>query len=169
MADYSAIIDDTPPPPPSATKKSSHPTLTNLTNSPSNSARSPPPASLKMATSPHSSHRSSFAESMRGIAPHSPRASRQPSLSQQALQDLLSNPPTKGGDPKFSGRDWKSIRVGEIVDESLVRFVEYDTSVEEATDVRVHLLFTANLFGSGDTRASYMGLLNRRALYRSLA
>lgn len=72
---------------------------------------------------------------MRGIPPHSPRASRQPSLSQQALQDLLNNPPTKGGDPKFHGRDWKTIQIGEIVDPDQVRFVEYTTSVEEATEV----------------------------------
>jgi len=72
---------------------------------------------------------------MRGIPPHSPRTSRQPSLSQQALQDLLSNPPTKGGDPKFAGRDWRAVQVGEVVDEKQVRFVELDTSVEEATNV----------------------------------
>jgi len=71
---------------------------------------------------------------MRGI-PGSPRASRHPSLSQQALQDLLNNPPTMGGDPEFAGRDWRTIRVGEIVDPTQVRFVEYDTTVEEATDV----------------------------------
>jgi hypothetical protein len=71
---------------------------------------------------------------MRGT-PTSPRASRQPSLTQQALQDLLNNPPTKGGDAKFQGRDWKSVRLGEIVDPDLVRFVEYDTSVEDATSV----------------------------------
>jgi hypothetical protein len=87
-------------------------------------------------------------------------------LSQQALQDLLNNPPTKGGDPKFAGRDWKGIRVGEIVDESLVRFVEYDTSVEEATDVRVHLLFT-NLFRNGGTRDGYIRSSERRALLMS--
>lgn len=68
--------------------------------------------------------------------PHSPRASRQPSLSQQALQDLLSNPPTKGGDPRFAGRDWKTVKVGEVVDAKQVRFAELDTSVEEATNVR---------------------------------
>lgn len=67
--------------------------------------------------------------------PTSPRASRQPSLSQQALQDLLNNPPTKGGDPRFQGRDWKTVKVGEIVDEGQVRFVQHDTSVEEATNV----------------------------------
>lgn len=94
---------------------------------------SPSPHSSHMA-SPHSGHRSSFAENMRGI-PVSPRASRQPSLSQQALQDLLNNPPTKGGDPAFAGRDWKTIKIGELVDRSLVRFVQYDTSVEEATNV----------------------------------
>ncbi|KAF2798232.1 hypothetical protein K505DRAFT_233713 [Melanomma pulvis-pyrius CBS 109.77] len=101
--------------------------------------RSPPPPSLNMSSpsmSPSMGHRSSFAENMRGI-PASPRASRQPSLSQQALQDLLNNPPTMGGDPRFAGRDWRSIRVGEIVDEEQVRFVQYDTTVEEATDLLV--------------------------------
>lgn len=110
--------------------------LQSLSNSVSSLGRSPPPAALKMSSSPspHSAHRSSFAEAMRG-APTSPRASRQPSLTQQALQDLLNNPPTKGGDPKFHGRDWKTVRLGEIVDPSLVRFAEYDTSVEDATSV----------------------------------
>lgn len=72
--------------------------------------------------------------------PHSPR-SRQPSLSQQALQDLLSNPPTKGGDPKFAGRDWKTVQVGEVVDAKQVRFAELDTSVEEATNVSTYYLY----------------------------
>lgn len=98
--------------------------------------RSPPPPGLKMASpSPHSGHRASFAENMRGT-PHSPRASRQPSLTQQALQELLNNPPTKGGNSDFHGRDWKTIRVGEIVDRSKVRYANYDTNVEEATQVR---------------------------------
>jgi hypothetical protein len=55
-------------------------------------------------------------------------------MSQQALQDLLNNPPTKGGDTNFTGRSWKSITVGEIVDKDQVQFVQYDTTVEEATD-----------------------------------
>ncbi|PVH96583.1 hypothetical protein DM02DRAFT_617126 [Periconia macrospinosa] len=107
---------------------------------PSPSPRSPP-APLNMS-SPHSSnHRSSFAENMRGM-PVSPRATRQPSLSQQALQDLLNNPPTlKGAEPRFAGRDWRTLKVGEIVKEDTkggeVRFVQYDTSVEEATNILV--------------------------------
>jgi hypothetical protein len=103
-----------------------------LSSSTSSIGRSIPPA-LKMGNTP-SPHRSSFAEHMRG-APTSPRASRQPSLTQQALQDLLNNPPTKGGDPRFQGRDWTTVRLGEIVEPGLVRFVEYDTSVEDATSV----------------------------------
>ncbi|KAH9879792.1 cell separation during budding [Plenodomus biglobosus] len=111
--------------------------LQSLGNSVSSMGRSPPPPALKMSSpNPTSSHRSSFAEHMRGT-PTSPRASRQPSLTQQALQDLLNNPPTKGGDPAFQGRDWRSIRLGEIVDPELVRFVEYDTSVEDATSILV--------------------------------
>jgi hypothetical protein len=97
--------------------------------------RSPPPPALKMSSSPDPrSHRGSFAEQMRG-APSSPRASRQPSLSQSAFQDLINNPPTKGGDVKFQGRDWKTIRLGEIMEPDQVRFAEYDTSVEDATSV----------------------------------
>ncbi|CBX98431.1 cell separation during budding, partial [Plenodomus lingam] len=111
--------------------------LQSLSNSVSSLGRSPPPPALKMSSpNPTSSHRSSFAEHMRGT-PTSPRASRHGSLTQQALQDLLNNPPTKGGDPKFQGRDWRSIRLGEIVDPELVRFVEYDTSVEDATSILV--------------------------------
>lgn len=106
-----------------------------LSSSTASIGRSPAPPALKMASSPDPrAHRGSFAEQMRGT-PTSPRASRQPSLTQQALQDLLNNPPTKGGDSKFQGRDWKSIRLGEIVERSLVTFAEYDTSVEEATNV----------------------------------
>ncbi|KAF2129775.1 hypothetical protein P153DRAFT_385007 [Dothidotthia symphoricarpi CBS 119687] len=112
----------------------SPPPLQSLSNSVASVGRSKPP-SLKMSSSP-SPHRSSFAEHMRG-APPSPRASRKPSLSQQALQDLLNNPPTKAGDPQFHGRDWKTIRLGEIVDPSLVRFAEYDTTVEDATSLLV--------------------------------
>jgi hypothetical protein len=111
--------------------------LQSLSSSTASLGRSPPPA-LKMAGSPDPrSHRGSFAEQMRGT-PSSPRASRQPSLTQSALQELLNNPPTKGGDVKFQHRDWKSIRLGEIVDSSLVRFAEYDTSVEDATNASPH-------------------------------
>lgn len=51
----------------------------------------------------------------------------------------MNNPPTmaseKAGRGGFEGRDWRTIKVGEIVDKELVRFVEMDTSVEEATNV----------------------------------
>ena len=107
--------------------------LQTLSSSTASLGRSPPPGLAMGSPSPHG-HRGSFAEQMRG-GPGSPRASRQPSLSQQAFQDLINNPPTKAGDPKFHGRDWRTIRLGEIVDPSLVRFVELDTSVEDATAV----------------------------------
>jgi hypothetical protein len=80
-------------------------------------------------------HRQSFTENIRGV-PSSPRAHRQPSLSQAALQELLNNPPTsQHSQPEFEGRDWRTVQIGEIVDRSEVRFVEYDTSVETATNV----------------------------------
>ncbi|KAF2200537.1 hypothetical protein GQ43DRAFT_373591 [Delitschia confertaspora ATCC 74209] len=101
------------------------------------SPRSPPPSHLNMSQSPHSGHRASFADNMRGV-PSSPRH-RHPSMGQQALQDLLNNPPTMNGGQSapFAGRDWKGVQLGEIVDPGQVRWAQYDTSVEEATNVLV--------------------------------
>jgi hypothetical protein len=81
-----------------------------------------------------SSHRQSFSE--RGI-PNSPRQ-RNPSLSQQAIQDLINNPPVGRKDdaiPKFAGRDWRSITMEEILVPDEVRFVEVDSTIEAATKV----------------------------------
>lgn len=88
--------------------------------------------------SPHVGHRhsSSFSDSLRGIPP-SPRSSRHPSISGiPGAQDLLNNPPKPDNlNPQFSGRDWHTIAVGELVDKSDVHFVEVDTGIEEATNV----------------------------------
>ena len=110
----------------------------NTSNSGTSLSKSPP---TKLPSSPSVSHRSSLAENLRG-GPASPRqAHRSPSLSQQAFMDLINNPPTKhtheGEENKFAGRDWRTISVGEVVDLELVRFVEMDTSVEEATNILI--------------------------------
>lgn len=95
----------------------------------------PPPRNNTASPSNTSStinHRSSFAENLR----QSPRSQRHPSFTQAAVQELLNHPPpSKTGDPRFAGRDWRQIRVGELVQKSDVRFVELDTAVEEATKV----------------------------------
>jgi hypothetical protein len=80
------------------------------------------------------SHRSSFAENLRNHPP-SPRSQRHPSFTQAQVQELLNHPPMKSGDARFAGRDWRQIRVGELVTKEHVRFVELDTGVEEATKV----------------------------------
>lgn len=68
--------------------------------------------------------------------PPSPRNQRHPSLSQAAVQELLNNPtPLNKPDERFKGRDWRSIEIGELVTTEDVRFVETNTSVEEATNV----------------------------------
>lgn len=83
---------------------------------------------------PLQSHRQSFTDSLRGHPP-SPRATRQPSLSQAQLQELLNNPPTKGSaDPRFAGRDWQHIGVGELCDPADLRWVEFDSGIEDATN-----------------------------------
>ncbi|TKA40323.1 Protein SDS23, partial [Cryomyces minteri] len=92
---------------------------------------------LKANTSPTISHRPSFAENLRGVPP-SPRSQRQPSLSQQALQELMNNPPVaNSGDRRFVGKDWRQVKVGEIVAPEEVRFVEAGTSVEDATNLLI--------------------------------
>jgi hypothetical protein len=127
MADHPASEE-----PPAKKHERNHLVLHSVPNA---GPRSPPDKpSLRTSSSPHMGHRQSFAENLRGV-PQSPRAHRKPSLSQQALQDLLNNPPTKNGAPEFVGREWRTIHVGEIVHSEQVRFVEYDTSVEEATKV----------------------------------
>ncbi|KAF4591474.1 CBS domain containing protein [Ophiocordyceps camponoti-floridani] len=78
-------------------------------------------------------HRPGFPENLRNIPP-SPR-NRQPSLTQAAVQELLNHPPSgnRHANPKFSGREWRDITIGEIVSIDDVKWVEMDSSVEEAT------------------------------------
>ena len=87
-----------------------------------------------ISTSGSLSHRSSFAENLRNHPP-SPRSQRHPSFTQAQVQELLNHPPIGAGDVRFSGRDWRQIRVGELVTKDHVRFVDSDTGVEEATKV----------------------------------
>ncbi|KAI5460273.1 hypothetical protein BGZ63DRAFT_404752 [Mariannaea sp. PMI_226] len=81
-----------------------------------------------------SAHRQSFVEGLRN-APSSPRSQRHPSFTQAALQDLLNHPPSgsKHGNPRFSGRDWRDVSIGELVSPDDVKWVEFDNSIEEAT------------------------------------
>ncbi len=73
--------------------------------------------------------------------PPSPRTHRHLSFSQAQMQELLNNPPTAGSaDPAFAGRDWHCITVGELVDRANLRFVEWNTSVEDATNVSPRVL-----------------------------
>ncbi|KAK8091807.1 hypothetical protein PG997_002168 [Apiospora hydei] len=65
-----------------------------------------------------------------------PRSQRHPSLTQAAIQDLLNHPPTsKAHNPRFAGRDWREVAVGELASKDDVKWVTMDTSVEEATMV----------------------------------
>ena len=80
-------------------------------------------------------HRQSFSESLRGLPP-SPRAQRQLSLSQIAVQDLIDNPPGRNQpDPTFAGRDWRDVKVHELVNPDDFKFVDVDTGIEDATNV----------------------------------
>ncbi|KAI7778880.1 hypothetical protein LA080_001571 [Diaporthe eres] len=98
--------------------------------------RSPSSSSLHKSVHSHA-HRSSFAENLRNHhAPPSPRASRHPSFTQAAVQDLINHPPSsRQPNPKFAGRDWREVQVGELValNTDEVRWVDLDSSVEEAT------------------------------------
>lgn len=120
-------------------------------DSPTTAAEPPPPVLVPPQTAtpinpsghraspsaPMSHHRQSWSQDLRGV-PSSPNRQRHPSVSHQALQELFTNPPAAHkGDNHFAGRDWRSITVSEIVDPDEVRFAEFDTSVEDATNVRL--------------------------------
>ncbi|KAI0005218.1 hypothetical protein F4779DRAFT_630195 [Xylariaceae sp. FL0662B] len=100
----------------------------------------PPPQRSSSSSSLHKSnhianhsHRSSFAESFRGVPP-SPRSQRHPSLTQAALQDLLNHPPApRHQNPRFAGRDWRDVAIGELVTKDDVKWATMDTSVEDAS------------------------------------
>ena len=59
------------------------------------------------------------------------------------MQELLNHPPpTKPSDPRFVGRDWRQIRVGELVEKTDIRWAELDVGVEQATKARVLLIYS---------------------------
>ncbi|KAI9724591.1 MAG: cell separation during budding [Chrysothrix sp. TS-e1954] len=109
---------------------------------PVRNAQSPGPqdVSINRARSspkPTSNHRQSWSQDLRGMPP-SPRSQRHASLSQQSLQELLAyQPPAIQADNPFSGRDWRRITIGEVIDPGEVHFAELDTSVEDATNLLV--------------------------------
>ncbi|KAH7327823.1 hypothetical protein B0I35DRAFT_345665 [Stachybotrys elegans] len=95
----------------------------------------PPPLRTHSSsnTTTKSSHRQSFIEGLRNVPP-SPRV-RHPSFSHPGVQDLLNHPPSanKHADPKFAGREWRDIAVGEIANPDDVRWMDLDSTVEDAT------------------------------------
>ncbi|GES60712.1 CBS domain protein [Aspergillus terreus] len=103
----------------------------------STDSRSPSMRSQSLRLSSNHQHRQSFSETLRA-APGSPRARRQPSLTQAAIQSLIDNPPAPNHvDPAFVGRDWREISIGELVSPDDLKFVEIDTGIEEATNVLI--------------------------------
>lgn len=49
----------------------------------------------------------------------------------------MNNPPApKPHNPRFSGRDWRDVQVGELMNNDDVKWVTMETSVEDATMVR---------------------------------
>lgn len=50
----------------------------------------------------------------------------------------MNHPPTNRlPNPRFAGRDWRDIVLGELAFQDDVKWVDMDTSVEEATMVRI--------------------------------
>ncbi|KAG7284172.1 cell separation during budding [Staphylotrichum longicolle] len=101
-------------------------------------ATSPPMERNNSQSSTHkathiATHRQSFAENQR-YPPPSPRNQRHPSFTQQALLELMNNPPSnRHPNPRYAGRDWRDICVGELAVPEDVRWAELDLSVQDAT------------------------------------
>lgn len=143
----------------SAASSSSGNANTNNNNaSQDNNQTSHRPPSLPQRTPSSSSihksaHRQSFAEGLRNT-PSSPRSHRHPSFTQAAVQELLNHPPAanKHANPKFAGRGWEDVAIGELVSSSDVKWVELDSTIEEATMVSFRFngmtLSSFNLFSS---------------------
>ncbi|EFY99522.1 Cystathionine beta-synthase, core [Metarhizium robertsii ARSEF 23] len=93
----------------------------------------PPQRTPSLSNINKSAHRQSFAENLRNVPP-SPRH-RHPSFTQAAVQELLNHPPSgqRHTNPKFAGKEWVEITVGELVSPDDVKWVDMDSSVEEAT------------------------------------
>ncbi len=81
-------------------------------------------------------HRQSFVENQR-YPPPSPRDRRHPSFTQQALLELMNHPPSnRHPNPRYAGRDWRDVAVGELAVPEDVRWADLDLSVQDATMVR---------------------------------
>ena len=120
-------------PSPSSSSGSLHRTSFDASSPPS---RNPSLRITRMPNSAAAQHRQSFNE-LRGALP-SPRSQRQPSLSQIAVQDLLDNPPpSHAPDPRFAGREWRTIKIQELTTPEDLRFVETTTTIEAATNLLV--------------------------------
>ncbi|KAJ4387748.1 cell separation during budding [Gnomoniopsis smithogilvyi] len=119
--------------------KLAHPAITSFSTSPAQHPGLPQrsPSSSSLHKSSIHSHRSSFAENLRNHhTPSSPRTSRHPSFTQSAVQELMAHPPpSRQPNPLFAGRDWRDVRLGELValNSDELRWVDMDSSVEEAT------------------------------------
>jgi hypothetical protein len=82
-------------------------------------------------------HRQSFIENQR-FPPASPRNHRHPSFTQHALQELMNHPPSnRHPNPRYAGRDWRDVAVGELAVPEDVRWADLASSVQEATMVRL--------------------------------
>lgn len=91
------------------------------------------------------------------------------SLSQIQVQELLNNPPTAGqADPRFAGRDWQHIGVGELVDLEDLQFVEWETGIEEATNILTQSDMSALLVRSSKTEKSVVATFDYRDLTQYL-
>ncbi|XRM41776.1 cell separation during budding [Aspergillus tubingensis] len=113
----------------------------NVTSPRSSTDSRTPSASVRslrlFSHAPNHQHRQSISDTLRAT-PGSPRARRQPSLTQAAIQSLIDNPPApNNANPAFVGRDWREISIGELVSPDDLKFVDIDTGIEEATNILI--------------------------------
>jgi hypothetical protein len=124
----------------SAAKGAANTAAANTSGSAVGAPVSPPMERNNSQSSTHkpshvAAHRQSFVENQR-YPPPSPRNQRHPSFTQQALLELMNHPPSnRHPNPRYAGRDWRDIAVGELTVPEDVRWADLDLSVQDATMV----------------------------------
>lgn len=86
-------------------------------------------------------------------------------MSSIAVQELIDNPPHRTtADARFTNRDWRTIRVGELTSPEDLKFIDIDASVEEAINLLISSGVPVLLLTDPKSPAPVVGTLDYNVL-----